>query len=401
MGLELEKEAKKNTKPDPVKEEKKHIPEPIPTPSLAPAPKPTKEDKRKERSNKNVESEEYRRFGDIRRRFNKEYSDAISAWNKDYQSVVSKWKEASKIYEQERKSLVSATYDFDELLSFVEEEASDLLNSPSINPLDDMQAGDFHVIPYSMSIDIRNQKRRGTCAAFAGIRAIETVLYQDSQMRSFDIDLSEQHFYWLSKPDCQKNACIAKNKSQGSLFDTGFILSKQVSTPLSALKQERFCAYQPYVNNNNLTFTPLNQCQTKGQFRVGEFNQYLRVEDIVSELSNNRPIAAGFKLTKSFQLTNGLVRARDPKNRVNAKGKHVGGHAILLIGYIKLPKKYWANEGNYCAIMANSWGSGYGVGGYACLTEKWMQENRFSLSKYPSRSILTSVNTVTYLTGGE
>ncbi|MAE58814.1 MAG: hypothetical protein CME69_08040, partial [Halobacteriovorax sp.] len=52
------------------------------------------------------------------------------------------------------------------------------------------------------------------------------------------------------------------------------------------------------------------------------------------------------------------------------------GHAVLLIGYIKLPKVL--NEGSVCFITANSWGSGWGHGGYACLSEKWVLSQRQS-----------------------
>ena len=55
---------------------------------------------------------------------------------------------------------------------------------------------------------------------------------------------------------------------------------------------------------------------------------------------------------------------------------HAVGHALLLIGYIKLPKIL--NEGEVCFVTANSWGEGWGTGGTSCLTEKWLLEQRKS-----------------------
>ncbi len=53
---------------------------------------------------------------------------------------------------------------------------------------------------------------------------------------------------------------------------------------------------------------------------------------------------------------------------------HAAGHAVLFIGYMKLPKIL--NEGSVCFITANSWGIGWGHGGYSCLSEKWVINHR-------------------------
>ena len=49
---------------------------------------------------------------------------------------------------------------------------------------------------------------------------------------------------------------------------------------------------------------------------------------------------------------------------------------------MKLPQKYWAQEGKMCFIIANSWGKGWGLGGHACLTETWVQNHIFAKLSY-------------------
>lgn len=50
-------------------------------------------------------------------------------------------------------------------------------------------------------------------------------------------------------------------------------------------------------------------------------------------------------------------------------GMYVVGYVMLFIGYIKLFELMLEDEGWYCVIMVNSWGEGFGVGGYVCFIE--------------------------------
>ena len=93
-------------------------------------------------------------------------------------------------------------------------------------------------------------------------------------------------------------------------------------------------------------------------------------------LKRNEPVVAGFKLSSNFYENNGLITLMNSRS----KGKldeHANGHAVLLIGYIKLPPALEKRgEGKLCFVTANSWGEGWGQGGYACLTEAWVRQHR-------------------------
>lgn len=332
--------------------------------------------------------------------FDKEYEDTVKAWDKEYEETVKRWSEAKKVYNKVQDKYAETTYAPSDMLSSSENVAPLESSKRPIADLNSYQAGEYHVIPHSLQMDIRNQRYRGTCAAFAGVRAVETVLNQglpDDASSAHHYDLSEQHFYWLSKRNCMKEPCQAAKVSEGSFFDEGF-LSSAKDSPITALKDEAACPYVSKKNSQNLTFTPLESCHKyQGIVRVNKINQYLKPEQIFQELAANRPIAAGFRLPKSFYENNGLVRLHDPKSKQKGTDSHSGGHAVLLVGFIKLPDHMHQHEGKFCAVMANSWGSGYGIGGYACLSEKWMSEYLIRLPKYPEHGLLTSVAEVTIL----
>ena len=61
----------------------------------------------------------------------------------------------------------------------------------------------WKAVDYSLDLNVKNQSNRPTCASFASIRAIEIKLAQLGK----NLDLSEQYFYWASKPNCQSIPC--------------------------------------------------------------------------------------------------------------------------------------------------------------------------------------------------
>jgi C1A family cysteine protease len=408
MGLSLDDNTKKDRvdnkkkppKPDDIipKPVPPPQPEPTPEPKPVPQPEPKPEPDRDEESVKKRKKDENNRFAKARQRFQKRYDAVIERWNERYEQARNEWQKANEEYREEEDKLSAQTYDFSSVLeSDIDTDALTSNQNTTESILASMSPGDFHIIPNALDLPIRNQKYRGTCAAFAGIRAVETLIIQDNLAVGKSVDLSEQHFYWLSKPKCAEKPCKLGQASEGSIFDVGFILSQKVNKPITGIIEEKNCPYVPNKNRDNLTFTPLAGCIAKEKARINDMEQYLTMDDIVPRLRQNQPIAAGFTLTNSYKQTKGVVRLNDPTNRIKASGEHVSGHAMLMVGYIRLPYELERSEGRYCAIMANSWGAGYGVGGYACLTEKWMESNRFALKKEPQRNVFTALKKINFI----
>ena len=229
---------------------------------------------------------------------------------------------------------------------------------------------DYFVIEDAFSFEVRDQGRRPTCASFAGVRALEIMLARKNKKS----DLSEQYFFWASKPKCQKSPC----PKQGSWVLTEYKKSQNSSRPDIPL--DRDCPYNKKSVSGNATQTPLRGNCHRGYAKVQDFSEVKSLPEIVNAIKNNLPVVGGFKLSKSFYKNNGYVFM---KNKSGSRGKldsHAAGHALLLVGYMKLPKKLHRDEGKFCLITANSWGTGWGKGGHACLSEKWINKYRYDMS---------------------
>lgn len=281
----------------------------------------------------------------------------LSNWRSKIEETYQRWAEARKQFEKDLPEYKENTINFE---------------SPSINipkkrlrrPLTKAVKSDYHVIPYSLDVSVRDQGRRPTCAAFAGIRAIEVVLASMNR----GMDLSEQYFYYASKPSCQYSPC----SDRGSWVRKGFDKSRSSREPDIPL--ESSCPYITTAISGNETQIPLKLPCQQGVARVAAYSKLQTVDGIYNALSINRPVIAGFKLTPNFYKNQGIISYKDSIK----KGKmdsHAGGHAVLLVGYMKLPPKF-RDEGKLCFITANSWGEGWGRGGHGCLTERWVRHYR-------------------------
>jgi C1A family cysteine protease len=80
----------------------------------------------------------------------------------------------------------------------------------------------------------------------------------------------------------------------------------------------------------------------------------------------------GFYVEDHFIENNGLVY----KRASHEKASKAFAHTVLIVGVIPLPKINHENIGSYCLLSVNSWGTGWGIGGYACLGENWVKKHR-------------------------
>jgi hypothetical protein len=250
--------------------------------------------------------------------------------------------------------------------------------SCSFNLDSSLLIADEFLIPHVGKIPARDQQRRGTCAAFAGIGAIEYAALNPTQggsqgasARLPTLDLSEQYFYWASKPDCQTtNSCNCPGCGQGSWYGTGFDASARsgkLDIPLEA-----DCKYQPSVGGHD-TYHPLPSSCERGAVQVEEVEGWCGVNELIGLLHQGYAIPWGSPLTPNWLRTDGLITYKDVE-AVGGEG-HSGGHAYLIVGYRRLPSM--PQEGGMCFIVKNSWGAGWGVNGYACQTLEWMRKVTF------------------------
>ena len=223
------------------------------------------------------------------------------------------------------------------------------------------------IINQAFSIPVRDQVSRPTCSAFAGIRSLEIILAQNKVNK----DLSEQYFYWASKPNCHQSPCSEK----GSWVNNAYRFSQkqaQLDIPL-----ESSCSYATDTVLKNETQLPLPNACRQGEVKVESFEEVKTLADVIEKIKKNIPVIMAAKLSENFYKNQGLITlAEAQKSSAPKLDAHSLGHAFLAIGLIELPLKLRSTEGQYCLVIANSWGKGWGAGGYGCLTENWLMHYR-------------------------
>jgi len=295
---------------------------------------------------------------------NKDFLKKLRIKNKDalkhWQNIID---ETQKYWDgKKREFLTNLKYYKQNLVDFKKD--SDITKSDLEKPLVKIVAKTFHIIPGSLDLPIRDQGRRPTCSAFAGIRAIETLL----NSHNIERDFSEQYLYWSSKPSCRSTPCDEK----GSWVRAGFNYS-QNSLQLDIPAEEN-CPYQSTSKVGNETQLPLSKGCQRGTARIESFSSVKSLDEIYDAIKDNRPVVGAFKLSPNFYKNNGLITyAQSLKN--SAMDGHSLGHAFLIIGHLKLPQPL-KGEGKVCLIIANSWGEGWGKAGFSCITERWIKEYR-------------------------
>lgn len=222
------------------------------------------------------------------------------------------------------------------------------------------------VVPNAFDQRVKDQGERPTCTAFAATRALEIALAQSGKSKR----LSDQYIYYASKPRCQQSPCSTK----GSWAFSAFEESQASKTP--DIPTQNSCPYSKNPKVGNETQIPLKNGCFNGEHKLSKFSQVKNLNQIMKSLDRGSPVVSGFKLSPNFYKNKGVVLFKDA-NKSNKMDSHAAGHAILLIGYMKIPSSL--NEGKVCLLTANSWGSGWGKGGHTCLSEKWVKNFRFNI----------------------
>ena len=251
----------------------------------------------------------------------------------------------------------------------------------------------------------RNQGQRGTCASFAGIGQIEGYILKHSTLDS--IDLSEQRFYAMSKPEHWDNGgdvnSGGSNSGDGfvkSFYDYGskdikygdvqspdlYNISSSFNIPL-----ETKCPYVSTKVDNDIQSpgSKSGGCAT-GVAQVKDFNAWFynwdeqvdTAQDIYDFIKDkDYPVIVFTRLSDNWEYNDGIITWADAQG--SGSTSHAAGHAYLVVGMKKLSEQEFPNEGGMCFYIKNSWGKGWGVNGLSCMTLAWFNNHRFQTA-FPS-----------------
>jgi C1A family cysteine protease len=294
-----------------------------------------------------------------------------SIWDKAKKSDLSKWEKAKKdmlnSWQADKKKYYKRLPTYKKNLVSKDVFSSSGNFKPNNEKLKTkFKGGGVVIVPSAFELQVKDQGKRPTCSAFASTRALEISLAQNGTKKR----LSDQYIYYASKPYCQKSPCSKK----GSWALSAFKKSRNSSSP--DIPREESCPYSKSQKRGNETQIPLKNGCFQGQHQLKKFHEVKSLSQIINSLDRGQPVVSGFKLSPNFYRNKGVILYKDAK-KSGGVDSHAAGHAILLVGYMKIPSSL--NEGKVCFITANSWGVGWGKGGHACLSEKWVKNFRFNI----------------------
>ena len=216
--------------------------------------------------------------------------------------------------------------------------------------------------PFQTSI--KNQDFRGTCVCFASLANLEAIL---KRQQNKDYDLSEQYANWLYMRMQSRNQC-----------DDG------LRTTLAAryLSQYGVCeeSYASYETRSQVELhcnaSPSNNAKNNAKYGIDSYT-------LIDRLGFNGPSIANPDyleklLYEGYDVTFGthVAWGRPDSNgvydvildRFGNPLRSRGGHAMLIVGYNRVPETpipYF--------ICKNSWGAARGVSGYYYLSYDYIR----------------------------
>lgn len=175
---------------------------------------------------------------------------------------------------------------------------------------------------------IRDQKKCGSCWAFAMTGGLESYALRTENKPGVDLDLSEQVMV----------SCSGVGSCSGGYLSAGFL--KKTGLPPES--------FYPYTATDGKCETAAAGWQNAA-YRIGTYSSVSKtLTAIKTALANYGPLPTAFMVYEDFMHYKTGIYSY-------TTGKRLGGHAVLLVGY--------NDEGRYF-IVKNSWNTKWGEEGY-------------------------------------
>ena len=109
--------------------------------------------------------------------------------------------------------------------------------------------------------------------------------------------------------------------------------------------------------------------------RVADFN------GVIDALASGYPVVVGFTVYSSFESNSVAKTGVMPYPNISTE-RVLGGHAVLIVGY---------NKNRNVFIVRNSWGTGWGDGGYFYMPFQVIQNTSMSSDFWIIKSLANPV----------
>ena len=228
-------------------------------------------------------------FEETSRKMREEFQNTIRDQKRQFIDTYLRWREAAKDYQKEEKEYKENLVDYEKL---------DKKKKVKIKYKKTTEDLPYKVVDKAFDIGIKNQGRRPTCASFAAVYAMEVKKAQ----KGIKTPLSEQYFYWASKPTCQNKKCT----SRGSWVISG--LEKSKNSYKKDIPSNKSCPYNQYDQKDNQTQIPLkSSCKNTGVAKVVEYSRISTSSQIRDEINKNNPVVIAVKLSPTLRVETALL----------------------------------------------------------------------------------------------
>ncbi|MBU2574434.1 MAG: C1 family peptidase [Elusimicrobia bacterium] len=175
---------------------------------------------------------------------------------------------------------------------------------------------------------VRDQKKCGSCWAFALTGGLESYVLRTEDKPGVDLDLSEQIMV----------SCSGVGSCSGGYLSGSYL--KRTGLPPES--------YYPYTATNGKCSTAAAGWQNAA-YKVGAYASVSqKLAAIKSALANYGPLPTALMVYEDFMHYKSGIYSY-------TTGKKLGGHAVLLVGY---------NDAEQYFIVKNSWNTKWGEEGY-------------------------------------
>jgi C1A family cysteine protease len=202
--------------------------------------------------------------------------------------------------------------------------------------------------------DVFNQGHLGSCTANAVAAAVE----YDAKLNGSDPGtLSRLWIYYYER----KLEGAPADQDTGAYGRDGFKVCNKLGVPLEK--------DWPYEISEFSVQPPGSLDSEALQHRISNYRVVPRnLDSMKAVLSNRQTIALGFSVYESFESPEVAKTGLVP---MPTRGeKTLGGHEVLLVGYLKA-------EPNY-GLVRNSWGDGWGLKGYFLMPWSYLLDANLS-----------------------